>query len=204
MPISQIVTLTKDILLSLAAITTACVAVFGLSAWKRELKGKAEFEVARGLIRSTYKLRDAITSCRSPFVRGQEYPEGYLTLGREATPEEHERAWAHVFQKRWEPVSSAIQDFDTFTLEAEALWGMQIRIKTEKFLECISELLSSIETMITDYRSGGEVFKVDAQFGIRTRATAFSTGTGENEFSKKIVDAITDIETEIRPHLKRG
>lgn len=204
MTLPEIITLIKDILLGLAAITTASVAVYGVRNWSRELMGKAEFETARNLMRATYRLRDELAACRSPFVRGHEYPYGYLTKMGEPTPEEHERAWTQVLHKRWEPVLCAIPDFDTFTLEAEALWGGEFRIKTDKLRECMAELHSSMETLIVDYRSGGEVFKTDVEMGIRTRATVFSTGPGENELSNKIADSIAGIEAEVLPHLKRN
>ena len=152
-----IITLTKDILVGLAAIITASVAIIGLNKWKQELKGKANFEAARSLIQATYKLRDAISICRSSFMRGSEFPEGY-TFGVSGahSPEEHGQAYAHVYQKRWEPVMLAFQDFDTSTLEAEALWGVQIRSKTDELRQCMAELRGSIEAVIWDKASGGE------------------------------------------------
>ena len=63
----EVITAIKDVLLGLAAATTAVVAVIGLKNWSRELKGKAEFEIARNMIRATYKLRNELQICRSPF-----------------------------------------------------------------------------------------------------------------------------------------
>jgi hypothetical protein len=51
----------KDVALGGAAIVTATVAVRGLRKWREELRGKANFDVARGLARAT-KLRDDIQS----------------------------------------------------------------------------------------------------------------------------------------------
>jgi hypothetical protein len=69
----------KDLAIAGAAVTTAIVAYRGLQKWREELRGKADFEVARGLVRATFKLRDEIQSCRSPLIRGAEYPQGYQT-----------------------------------------------------------------------------------------------------------------------------
>jgi hypothetical protein len=46
----------KDIVLALAALVTAGAVVGGLWTWKRELKGNAEFDVARNLTKATYRL----------------------------------------------------------------------------------------------------------------------------------------------------
>jgi hypothetical protein len=205
MPILQIITLIKDILLGLAAITTACVAIIGLNKWKREIKGKADFEAAQSLIQATYKLRDAISICRSSFIGGSEFPEGY-TFGASCahSPEVHGQAYAHVYQKRWEPVLRAIQDFDTFTLEAEALWGVRIRSKTDELCQRIAELRGSIEAVIGDKASGGEDFRTDPKFGEEMRSIVSGSGSEKDEFWQRIKKAIVDIEKEVRPHLKRN
>ncbi len=49
MPTNGLLSNFKDICLSGAAITTAIVAWRGLASWQKELKGKADFEVARNL-----------------------------------------------------------------------------------------------------------------------------------------------------------
>ena len=67
MTLSEVISIGKDIFLAIAAAITAIVAVMGLRSWSRELKGKAEFEAARNLALATYKLRDALRECRSPF-----------------------------------------------------------------------------------------------------------------------------------------
>jgi hypothetical protein len=52
----------KDLALAGAAVVTAWVAVRALQKWREELRGKTDFEIARGLARAMYKLRD--DACR--------------------------------------------------------------------------------------------------------------------------------------------
>jgi hypothetical protein len=205
MAYTEIITAIKDVLLGGAAVATASVAVIGLKNWSRELRGKADFDVARGLIRATYKLRDEIRACRSPFIRGQEFPEGYYDPAKKSTPENEAQGWAHVYKNRWQPVWGAIQEFDAQTLEAEALWGGGIREKTDKLRECVAELNSAIDAIISDKASGGRDFESDQEFGRKMRSIASASGSdSKNELSKKIAEAVTGIEDKIRPHLKRS
>ncbi|MGO9019412.1 MAG: hypothetical protein ACLQVJ_13795 [Syntrophobacteraceae bacterium] len=203
MTILEIATLLKDVFLGIAAATTAIVAVVGLKNWSRELKGKAEFEVARGLVRATYKLRNEIAIFRSPLVRWQEFPETYHGFA-EKPPDEHAKAWAHVYQKRWDPVMKCLQDFETSSLEAEALWGMQVRSQTNELRQCVVQLRSSIEAVVDDKSSEGEDFRSDPNFGKQMRAIVSGSGSGMDEFSQKIEKAIAGIEEVVRPHLKRN
>ena len=68
---SEIIGCIKDIIIALAAITTAAVAIYGITSWRRELSGKANFEVARNLAKAIYLLRDEISYCRDPITRSQ-------------------------------------------------------------------------------------------------------------------------------------
>jgi len=201
----EIITVMKDVLLGIAAATTATVAVIGLKSWSRELKGKAEFEVARNLIRATYKLRDELQNCRSPLIGAYEFPEGYQgTLGK-SSPHEKAQAWAHVYKNRWAPVWSAIQEFDSHTLAAEALWGKEIRTRTDQLRQCVRELNAAIDAVISDEAGGGEDFKRDSKFAKKMRSTVSASRDDEqNELSKKTATAIGAIEEQIRPHLRRS
>jgi hypothetical protein len=57
--------LAKDAITGIAAGVASVVAVAGLHTWKRQLHGNTNYELARGLLRSAYKLREAIRWVRS-------------------------------------------------------------------------------------------------------------------------------------------
>lgn len=201
----EVITAIKDVLLGLAAATTAIVAVIGLKNWSRELKGKAEFEIARNMIRATYKLRNELQNCRSPFYSAHEFPEGYNGMSRTMSAEEEAKAWIHIYKNRWAPVWTALQEFDTYTLEAEALWGATVRTKTDELRQCVKELNIAIDAVIRDKANGGEDFKGDREYGKQMRSVvAASRDDEKNELSQRISKAINGIEEQIRPHLRRS
>jgi len=130
------------------------------------LRGKADFETARALARATYKLRDELTICRAAFVRDHEFPPSYNSSTSRAAQQEAV-GWVHVFKARWEHVWSAIQEFDTQALEAEALWGTAARDKTQTLRSCVKELNVAIEAVIDDKEVGGQDFATDRELGKR-------------------------------------
>ena len=200
----EIITAAKDVILGVAAATTAIAAVIGLKSWSRELKGKAEFEVARNLIRATYKVRDELQNCRSPFVSAYEFPEGYQGAPGRSSEQEEAGAWSHVYNKRWKPVWSAIQEFDSHSLEAEALWGKEIRTCTDQLRQCAKELRVALDAIISDKASRGEDFRSDAEFGRKMRsAVSASRDDEENELTKKILGAVGAVEKQVHPKLRR-
>ena len=199
----EIFSMVKDLALAGAAFTTAYVALAGLEKWQKELTGKANFDVARELAKSIYLLRDAISSCRSPFTAAHEFPEGYDGVLSKRSNEEEGQAWAFVYKKRWEPVGKALQSLDTATLEAEALWGKEIKEKVQELRLCTTSLFVDIQTFIEDKYSGGEDFK-DQEFARAIHFGIWDKKPSENELTLRINKAIDGIESVIRPHLSRN
>ena len=66
----------KDLLVAGAAVAAAIMAWKGLTTWRRELHGKAKHEVARQMLRATYKVRDAVHHVRHPIGTGEEQIAG--------------------------------------------------------------------------------------------------------------------------------
>lgn len=204
MTVLEFFALSKDIALAAAAGVTAYVAYTGLGKWQKELSGKANFDVARELAKSVYALRDEISYCRSPFTAPQEFPEGYSSSLDRCNSEEEGQAWAYVYAKRWEPVGKAMQTFDTVALEAEALWGKEIKEKANALRKCVRTLQVNIEIFISNKFSGGEQFRADPDFGRDVQYGVWDMKVGENELTQRIDQAIEDIESVIRPHLSRS
>lgn len=198
----QIISATKDIILIFAAIATAHVAINGLKNWSRELKGKADFEVARGLIRSVYKLRDELRHCRTPWVSSGEFPEGYDPKNK--SPETEAKAYSFIYSNRWKPIATALQDFETQALEAEALWGSIFKPKTDELRQCARNLQVSLEAAISNKANDGESFRSDPDFEKTVNEDIWAIKDDTNPLTLKISEAINAIEQAIRPHFKRS
>ena len=173
------------------------------SCWSRELKGKAEFEGARNLARATYKLRDALRHCRSPFYSGDEFPEETVWDRQDEQGEASKRAY--VYENRFDPVRNAIQEFDSSVLEAEALWGSKIKAKTDAIRSYAQELYGAMQADVGNKISRGEDFKHDDMLKKQVQQkVTFLPNDKDNEFSKLIYKAVEEIEDEMRPHLRRN
>jgi hypothetical protein len=200
----ELASILKDSLLAGAACATVVIAFFGLSTWNRQLLGQADFEAARSLARALYKLRDEVQFARLALVRGHEFPAGYFEGPRSTKPPSDEaEAWVHVYAERLRPVGDAVREFDTATLEAEALWGQDVRDRARELHACLRTLRSGMEAVIDNARSGGDDFKSDREFGKQVRADISARSDGTDALSQRIRAAIEAMETIIRPHLRR-
>lgn len=199
-------TIIKDIAVAVAVGTTAIaagvtafIACKGLDKWQKELKGKASFDIARSLAKTTFKLRDELVFCRSPFIPDSEYPDDYNSLDKKTADKEGD-AYAHIYAKRWKPVTEAIQEFDTCALEAEALWGSGIKEKTNDLRECVVQLKNSTNAVVRNKYTGGRDFQQDKKFGELMRNDV-SILDDNNPLSLRINSSIEDIKDEIRSYL---
>lgn len=200
----EIASILKDSVLAGAACATVTIAFLGLNTWNRQLRGHADFEAARSLAKALYSLRDEVQIARSALVRGDEFPPGYFEGPRSSKPPSDEaEAWVHVYSERLKPVGEAVREFDTATLEAEALWGQSVRDRARDLHGCLRTLRSGMEAVIENARSGGEDFKADREFGKQVRADISARSDGSDPLSQRIRVAIEAMETNIRPHLRR-
>lgn len=122
------VSIVKDVVLAGCAIAGATVALRGLNTWNRQLKGQTEYELARRLLRATYKFREAINVVRAPFMLGSEMPEPPEDDPAASSPAK--KRWygtAKAYEKRWEHVSKARSELEAELIEAEVIWGADIR-----------------------------------------------------------------------------
>ena len=158
----DLIVILKDAFIAIAALTTALVAYSGLSKWKKELKGKVYFDIAREHIRATYKIRDEIEFARSPAIFSNEYPEGYDSFERDNTKKAD--AYRYIYNNKIERVRTAVQSFDLTTLESEALWGKAIKEKSRKLRNMYFSLSNAMNAEINNIKLGGEYFRDDAEF----------------------------------------
>jgi hypothetical protein len=201
---AEIITAAKDIILACAAIVTATVAVKGLRRWREELRGKVEFEVSRNLARATYKLRDEIQRARSPLIRGSEFPSSYGESEKSGSSSVEADAWAHIYQNRFGPVLEALRDFDAQALEAEALWGSDIRKSAADLRHCAHRLSVSMQAIVDDKAQNGENFRANRDFGVKVRAdVAALPSQQDNPLSQQIETAVLALEGKLKTHLSR-
>ncbi|MDL0433149.1 hypothetical protein QPM17_18570 [Marinobacter sp. TBZ242] len=195
----------KDIVVALAAIIGSGVALIGLSTWRRQLEGTAEYELARRLLKEVYQFREALQSVRFPFIAVKE-----MELSDDEGPapvndkDRRHRELAKAYQNRYDRVYDARNALEATLLEVEVLWGAELVEKVRKLYSWDAELYAAImehlDTVISDAPNGGRNL-ADRQ---RTREIINSRGNRkEDKFLSGLQGDIQEIERNLKPHLKR-
>jgi hypothetical protein len=112
--------------------------------------------------------------------------------------------WTRAYKDRWRPVMTALQEFDAQALEAEALWGSEIRKDTQELRRCAHTVFVAIEAILEDKAADGEHFKHNPDFGKRMRANAHASPSAtDNELTNQVAAAVSALESKFRGHLTR-
>jgi hypothetical protein len=200
------VTLIKDMITALAALTAGIIAVLGLRTWKKQLKGKTEYELARRLLGAVYKLREAIRSVRTPFISVGEISraleEANIKLDQ-LDPNSAAIQERAVYQKRWENIRQALEELDLEAFEAEVVWGYQVTEKLKSLQKCIRTLFASIQIHLRqlqpEYKDNFDakaIEKIDQVIYIT------SEDPSNDPFATELAEAIGEIEDFLKPQLK--
>lgn len=98
-------------------------------------------EVSRTVLRSVFRVRNAVLSIRSPFFSaGEMIASCQAPWQRDGEPD-YRKLWA----ARWQLVAEVLPDLETAALEAECLWESQARNLIEKLNRLVFEFSIDLE-----------------------------------------------------------
>ncbi|WP_448309539.1 hypothetical protein [Pantoea sp. PGP6] len=141
----------KDIVLTLTAITGAYVALKGLSTWKRQISGQANYNLSKNLLVNLYKYRDIISSIRHPAMSGRELNQSSQEEVANMSASQIRFHNTHkAYEARWKRISEVRPEIYANIIEAEALWGDEISKLWDEVTKKETDLLIALRDYL-DY-----------------------------------------------------
>lgn len=134
----------KDVLTVLFTLAGLIIAGLGLATWKKQIKGSKEFDAAHNLHFAMLKLREAIKHVRNPAIWPSESQRAVKFI-KERNPEKSEEdlrknEHSYVYEMRWQKITDAYTEAESYLLTAEALWGHEIMDLTKPINKKVREL----------------------------------------------------------------
>lgn len=183
----------KDLLTGIGALVIAAIAISGINTWKKQLKGKTDYEIARDYLRAAIKVKNAIDDLRNPGISigeqkaaREKYPfsdDNYIT--------EHQKDTRAVYSVRWDAVRDAWEELDRKIIEAEISWDVEA-------IECSRPLIADIRKIYS------EVWMFVSGYGKPINETfIYNAGSFEtpDEFSIKVNSDLKKIRKFVEPYL---
>lgn len=206
--LSQYVPIVKDIVLAAAAVIASVVAIIGLNNWNRQLKGEVEYELTRRLLKSAFKIREAMKLVRNPVMFGYEQPQPDEIEAKKMSYDQIRHfGLARAYQTRWDKVNLARTEFQTDILEAEVIWGSVIHEKFKPLLELQGELYSVVQTylVVCDPSKSESTRSAYQEIMTKKRDILYdiSTTDSPDAFTQDVNNAVKGIEEFLKQYLHR-
>jgi len=194
----------KEVVVTIAALTTAGVAVYGLATWRRQLKGQTEFDLARRLLRAVYRVRDELRSVRHPFMSGAEMAAAAENANgdktKSASTNMHTELQAAAYSKRWSLVQAAMSDLTVEILEAEVLWGKETVSIVAPLHKCVTELCVGLQVYFRYLRKPPANYD-ETMAKAEAVIMCLSHENVRDQYDQELDSAVDAIEAAIRPYL---
>lgn len=204
--VAEWMTVTKDAILTIGALVGMVVAILGLSTWRRQLKGGAEYDLTRRLLKRTYQLREAVASVRFPIMHRLEMEGGEDDEPKLSAAERKHMGLAHAYQARWNKLAEAHDNLQTELLEAEVLWGATARSQYDPLFALEKELFAEIQLYVAlhDPSESLEGKAAIEKMLYGRRSVRYDTlGSQPDPYADDLAKVVTAIEGYLKPRLSK-
>ncbi len=206
MTLAECITAGKDVVVAAAAGLAAYFAYLGLSTWKKELKGKSEYQLAKDTLKSVYKVREAFKHVRGSVIYQYEYPEEMTDHHGNLKQGHRHEGTVYVYQERWKKMEEAFGELESNHLEAQVEWGPGFQDVIKDLRSCRTELLVTIQRKLDRMKDSYDREELSADERAKERSVLNYLGEGSkhDEFTPVINAAIGKFEEWLRPYIKKG
>jgi hypothetical protein len=170
------------VLTFLVAIGTLATAIYGLSTWRKQLKGTHEYELAKRINLAVYELRYAIRGVRAPFVPTDA---------------------ASAYQQRWESLLKPARKLKSALFEAQIIWDKE---KATRLSGEMDKLLGQLNVAIDMYLMSKQDEHSDMASELFTLEQAYILYQGREQptdnYAKSVDKYVAELERFVKPKLK--
>ncbi len=185
------------------------VAIWGFHSWRRQLRGKTEYGVARAVLTGAYRFRDAMRQTQAPFMSGAER-SGYERKDDETDKQAEVASQHYAYSKRFESVIQKQQKLYGAMIDAEALFGKDAREAIESLfkvgrllgfaIEIYFKALYQKENTSTDFFR--KQFNIIYGTGALDNSSLPSGYVDDGGFSNKFNEALEYIEAYFKKYVE--
>lgn len=196
----------KDAVIIGAAIVGVYVAIKGLGAWRQQLTGRSDYELSRRILGTLFRYRDAIAGARHPAMWAAEMPAPpEPELGNMSQDELRFYGVSKAYQSRWDKVSEQRTNLYADLLEAEAIWGDELKNIFQRAFDLEHELFTNIRHHVELMNPKTPEATKNAIQKIRKKRRDIMYGeiSDDDEFKEDLTKVISEIEGYLKPKLSR-
>ena len=138
----------KDLIVAAAAACAAVFAYLGLHTWRKQLKESSEYDLAKRVLKSVYRVREAFKVVRNPAIYQFEFPPEMTDHHGHLKREHDYDGTAHVYETRWKTMEDAFRQLEEWNLDAQVEWGPEFQNRIVKLRACRAKLMIFIQQLL--------------------------------------------------------
>lgn len=207
MTCAEIIAVAKDVIVATASVVAAGVAFYGVNTWRRQSWYARNQELGRRILISLYRYRDALQGVRSPFMAGSEMvPDTIEGEGKSDGEEIRHRGLRNAYSRRWKRVDESRNELHADLIEAEAIWGRDLKNQFGRIFELQGTLLANLSLWLNqtdpekDWGSHPDKEKV-----VRAAEQyVYDEGLDDkpSEFTQQLNQVVQDLEAEVKKKMQ--
>lgn len=175
---AELISAVCNIVTAFAAVFAAWLAKQGVTAWRKQLVGQDEFDIAKRILKGAFEAESLIGRIRQ-----------YLKS------KDHVSLW-----NRFDEVAA---ELDFAFLEGRVLWGDALVGLKAKLKECVVDLRLSTR-WLNEIEQKRKAMSEEQYEKLHAKHDPIVWTQGDDDpFTGKLHDAVTALENKLRPHLKR-
>lgn len=190
----------KNVAVTAATCTGAIVAVLGLSTWKRQLRGTRDLELGRRILAGVHRFRDALQAVRNRVLwPGETALSPDETKGKSVSEIDH-LAMQEGYSNRYAGVYEARRDLQNILVDAEAVWGHEVRKACVQLYEFDGELAANVDTYLGLSAAPGELRSEQKPLLATAREVINDRSTQEkpDDYTSRLHRSVAELEELIR------
>ncbi len=201
----NIISIIKDIVLGLSALTVAILALIGLNTWRKELTGRAKFETARNMMRLSLKFQANLEGVRFPVTHYSEYANRTKQAGESISE-------SSVLDEWYAKTNRINAVFENLTTIVQVKWEAEILLdesSVQNVIEAVksyTESYANLSTAISDYfsirydevRTGNPYIQQDYIKELKNIISSIPS----DDFSTKVNDATDKLSSALKQYVR--
>jgi len=192
---------------SVAVVIASLVALYGISAWKREHVGKKRIELAEEVLELFYKVREIIQDARNDLAWSDDLAPPREPQDGETEEEKRTRDYAHAYMYRYSVRQETFDQLEAKRHRFIVYFGESARQPFKDLNGIIGRVRGAVRTLArlegksTNYLDDKTREKIDAHI---QEAREIIWDHGENDqISTELKRVVGEIEAICRPEIER-
>ena len=182
----------------------AIFAFLGLKAWREQIRGAADYEKAKQVLRAVYKVREMFKYVRGPGIYEYEYPPEMRDSTGHLKSEFAYEGNLHVYTERLKKYDPAFSDLEELALDAQVHWGPEFQEIIKQMRGCKIDLLIALQRFLENNKPGSyRKLSPEESQDIRFKMYYIGEDSKNDPFTKQINSAVKLFEDKLCPIIGR-